>query len=841
MATTNEAPNGEITPEEAARVRAAVGKREQAPSSRQQSMLFDSWRDAADQLGSPFEVERIPVSKLRAMRRDPMLGFGLSFIKTPHVRARWHMNAKSPNGPNAQIAAHADHDMRRIYASFMLQMLNILDFGFQAIGKRFEFGSPAGTFVETNPDTGEETESPIWSEGNVDPIRFKPFVALPPETVEPLWTPQGEFNGINYKPSGNASPAGGMNATPRSGGANDSNDGWDIDLYHSLWATHEKEQNFGSIFGYPRLGYAYRYWWSYWFRWSIADRAFEKKADPSVLVRHPDGDIDLGNGETMPAGEYALLMGERMRSGGVIALPSEVYEDQTGKGNVPLWDIAFTKDATNFDPFDKSFDYLDIQKLRALAIPEQAFLEGKGGTSSRNVAAELGDSFTESQAVLSAQLVDQINRYVLPQWLAVNYPEFMAEGGTVTLVMQGFADEDIAFTTQVINLIGQQESGMREVLKLVDLKKLLESRGTPIASFDEQQRRQQEMVESAQAAAPPLTAPVPGEAVGVVPNGAGFATYINPREVIHLSESGTDFIESLPPSQHYEDKAIKGFSRSMWNAYNNLYRDEYESIISEIEEGEAPIEFSDDVELAVMDYVDRARELVRDARGSRLWPQTLQLSQNLLGKIMRRAARVELSRSRLKGRVDQEQFDDWLEAHLAQITSKINETTRGEVRDFMARKMQEGVTDRVELAQLAREHFAEFPKWKTDRLVRTEVRDAYNQATLIAAEANGIELVQATDADSGDTDKDCMDRAGKVFTVAEAKEEDEHPNGTLGWKIVPIQLSIETAELDGRITNFIPEEGKVQFAESVLDPLRREYLQTVVDFAISQREEVDAI
>ena len=53
---------GVVTPEEATRVRASVTKKEQAPSSRVQS-LFGNWKDVSDQLGSPFEVERIPLSK----------------------------------------------------------------------------------------------------------------------------------------------------------------------------------------------------------------------------------------------------------------------------------------------------------------------------------------------------------------------------------------------------------------------------------------------------------------------------------------------------------------------------------------------------------------------------------------------------------------------------------------------------------------------------------------------------------------------------------------------------------------------------------------------------------
>ena len=131
-----------------------------------------------------------------------------------------------------------------------------------------------------------------------------------------------------------------------------------------------------------------------------------------------------------------------MRSGGVIALPSEVYEGMNGTGTVRQWEIEFTKDATNFEPFDKSFEYLDVQKLRSLFIPEQAFLEGKGGTSSRNVADTMGTAFDESQAVLSRQIADTINRYIFPQWLAANYPDFVTnEGGTAEIVIEGFGDD----------------------------------------------------------------------------------------------------------------------------------------------------------------------------------------------------------------------------------------------------------------------------------------------------------------------------------------------------------------------------------------------------------------
>lgn len=555
---TDGADTATVAPEDAAAIRASASGPEQSPSQQQQA-IFANWRQVADTLGDPYSVELIPVSKLRMMRRDPIIGFGLSFIKTPHIRAKWFIDAKDANGPNAQIAAHLDHDLRQIYASFVLQWCNSLDFGFQALARRFQFQIPSGTYLA--PDAkGDLSEQPIWNQGSIQPLSWKPFVALPPETVEPLWAPDGSFFGIDY--DGTAAQGGGAsgsaNAPPSGTGAKKKNDDkFEIDLNHALWITNEKDQNFGSIFGYPRLGYAYRYWWSYWFRWAIADRAFEKKADPSILIYHPEGKFtDPSTGAEIAYADYALQMGTRMRSGGVITLPSTPYEGPNGPTNIREWEIDSTQDMMNFDPFDKSFDYLDIGKIRSLWIPEQSLVEGKGGTSSRNVAAEFDSSFTESQAVMSAQITETINRWIIPQWLAINYPEFIQNNGTAKIVIQGFADEDVQFTQQVIQLIGQQQTGINKLLTLVDLPKVLDDAGVPILDPLAQKKAQSDLIAQLQAGQPPGVAPVsgPGGRVGVVPSNSagqqpapqdpnapapsstGFSMqYIQPREVIYLS------------------------------------------------------------------------------------------------------------------------------------------------------------------------------------------------------------------------------------------------------------------------------------------------------------------
>ncbi len=781
---------GDVTPEEAAAIRSSVAGREQAPGTRQQAAIFSNWREAADRLGSPFEVEHIPISKLRAMRRDPMLFFGLSFIKTPHVRARWFINARSNAGPNAALAAHLDYDLRRIWASFVLQYFNSLDFGFQPIVKRYEVHTPAAFYIETNPDTGERQELPAWSEGGIEPIAWKPFVALPPEGVEPIWKGD-DFNGISYQAPESATSGSGEKPKEIK-----------IDVYHSLWVTNEQAQNFSSIWGYPLLGYAYRYWWSYWFRWAIADRAFERKADPSVKVYHPDGEfVDDISGQTLSYGEYALMIGERMRSGGVIALPSETYEDIQGRGTMRQWDIDFTKEAVNFDPFDKSFEYLDVQKLRSLAIPEQAFLEGKGGTSSRNVAAEMGESFVESQAVRSKQLQEVVNRFVIPQWVAVNYPEFLADGGSATLEIQGFADQDIEFARAVIQLIGQDALGAQEMLKLVDLEKMLDDAGMPIADIATQTRRENEIAQQATLQGPPAVAGIPGQQVGTAPAPTGFNAYINPPDHmrIELAAPSTEFIKSLPDSQHYQDQSVRSYARQLFNIYRGVYADELATAVEAIRRGGEVQEEDAPVEAAISDMIGRATALLRQWQRSQLWPSALDRSKDLFQKIANRAATLESKRVSKGSQLDPEDRDAWIDDHMTDFAVKVADTTRSEIQDFLSKRMEEmeaeqGAIDTDKLADEVQEHFSDFADWKARRVARTETRNVYNAATLLAARAADIARVQAIDAQYGETDKDCEDRDGQIFDVDNAWDEDEHPNGTLGWRMVPANLSIEYEE-----------------------------------------------
>lgn len=808
--------NGAISPEEAAQIRASVASKEQAPSVQAQTQLFGGWRQAADTLGSPFEVERIPLSKLHAMRRDPMLAFGLSFIKTPHVRAKWHIDARGQEGPNAQIAAHLDHDLRLIYGEFVSGYLNSLDYGWQAMAKRFvEQENIAGTFIETNPDTGEQEEKPIWSEGNINPIGWKPFITLPPDIVEPQWAGQGEFNGIQYSTEGNRPIAGVSSISEKT-------DKLTIDLYHSLWVTNERESNFGRLWGYPRLGYAYRYWWSYWFLWTIRDRAFERKIDPSIKVFHPEGTfLDETTGEEIAYRDYALSIADRIRSGGAIAMPSEPWEDINGRGTIRKWDLEYVTEAVDFSQFDNPLEDMQVQKLRSLWIPELAFIEGGGGTSSRNVAKELGSSFVESQAVLSQQIAAHVNRWVIPQWLAVNYADFVEQGGEAKLVIQGFTDQDVEFTNQVVQLIGQQERGQQELLKLVELESLLKDKGIPINDFATQQRRQDEIEQAAAEAQAPVTNATAG-GTGVAPAAAGFTAYYGDAGAVHFSSTGTEFVENLPQTKHYEDKTIKGFARQMHNVFKQLLDDEYEQAALAISKSKEKIELTDE-----MVELSRASDLLKAWKSSSRWPQAINRAKEILKSILKRSIRNELKTMKDGKMPDEDTLDKWVNDRLEKMIPKIAGTTREEVLQFVATQITKGVTDKAELSSLIREHFTDFPTWKASRIARTETRDVFNAGTLLAAEESGLKRVQALDALEGDTDPGCENRDGEIFTISTAWKEDEHPNGTLAWRPVPAELAIQYETRDG--SSFDEERNILHLSDSMTPDEERDVKKQVLD------------
>lgn len=814
---------------EIAAIKASTGGKEQAPSQQLQAGAFGvpgTWAGAANALMQPYDVERIPINKLRQMRRDPMIAFGLWFIKSSLVKANWNIDAKDRNGPNAQVAAFVDEALRDIYPRFVMQYLLCLDFGFSGIVKRFKQDIPAGQFIDESGNL-----QPIWNQGNIQAIMWKPFVPLFPEYSEPIWTPQGDFNGITYTipPEATASAKGKTVIK--------------FDVYHSLWTTNEKDSVFGNMYGYPRIGYAYRYWFSYWFWWGLHDRHFEKDADPATLVRYPVGKHINESGIAINNSEIALEVGEQARSGSTIALPSDLQMDPTtgARTNLYEWDISQIENNNNFDAFLSAFEYVDVLKLRSILVPEQSLIEGGGGTSSRNVAAEMGSIFQESQAVLMMEIDDVINKFVIPQLVAENFPEFINNGGSAKKITKGFKTEDVDFAKQLIQLVGQSDP-----LALgVDFQQLVDDLGVPTLKGQDAVNAK-DRLQNLQVGQPALQQATPSQ-VGVSPartvaggtnvsqqtgvnqpSVTGFSdhVYVQPLEYIQLSDNaGTKFVSSLPRSKHYDDEAIKAMSVQMFNLWNKELSAQYADFVGWFTEQRS-------LELADRNDIEKkVRSLIRHWQGDRSLlkgaiDKTLNLSKRMIG----RAASIELKKANLASdfNEDGDPVSSWVEANVDNMASSIDNTVRNELVAFLTREIEQG-HDQEQIVNNLREHFSDFPTWKAARIARTATRDVYNAATLFAADAAGLDHVQAVDAQFGPTDTECEDRDGEIFTIGEALKVDEHPNGTLAWRVLKASdLKIDTT-YSSNGTRAKYENGTVYLSNDLSKDERRQYLLALGD------------
>lgn len=802
---------GKVDPREAALIEKSLKGPSQVPTTRDATPAGTDWKRISSELGAPYDPTKVPLRRLREMREDPMIAFAMHYIIVPLARANWHMDARDANGPNAQVAAFVDAAWRMIHARYIMQHAGgTLAFGYQAMGKRFQMANPGGIYIDESGNA-----QPSWSEGGIEPTIWKTFAALEPEKVTPRFIDtgpnEGDFDGIDLE----LDLASRRTSKPGASGGRSKKQGnqntIEIDVYHSLWATGDRDHVFGSLYGKPRIRHAYRYWHSYWWRWLQYDRAFERMAIPPIVAYHPDGNwTDPESGEEIPYQTIALNAAEKLRANAIAAVPSTLAASGVEeKGTIKReWEFEFLepKNGNIFEKFEQAFNYLDVMKLRSVWVPEQAFIEGEGGTSSRNVAAQMAEIFIESQALLWEDIADHINRFIIPQILITNFPEFVAAGGYCRIIGHGFAKEDIELLKQLIQLIGQADP-----LALgVDIKEALRRLNVPIMSPEALQAQQAQVARAAATGAPPgvdggrrglSVVPLnPGQTNGgsvPEPNApgssvTGFAddiwdgprmAYVQPVESITLTDT-EDFLASLPASKHYSDKTMKALAVQLRKAWLAHYRDLYPDFAQHLDQY-TNLDLADRPSVAKKAAVKIANRLIREWEvNSASMNRVAERSRKVIEKMLKRAIRLESKSINTSVDIDEDKMTSWLDDQTGKLIRNTHDTVKDEMHEFLVSRIRDGQSPQ-EIAKGVREHFEDFPGWKATRVARSETRDAHNIGTLLTGEAAGLKWTKATDGET--FDQDCKDRNGKLYTIREAFKEvtKEHSNGTLGFDLIP--------------------------------------------------------
>lgn len=151
-----------------------------------------------------------------------------------------------------------------------------------------------------------------------------------------------------------------------------------------LWSVYRRDLN--QYYGQSRLYGAFNPWWEKWSEGGFRDMRrlwYYKNAFRSPIIRHPDGSVTLPDGSITTHKEIARSIGEWLRSGFQLTLPST----KDAGGNF-LWEI---EDAKGNDTPGGLLDYggdINAELFEGLGIPEEVVASeayGFGSSSGRSV------------------------------------------------------------------------------------------------------------------------------------------------------------------------------------------------------------------------------------------------------------------------------------------------------------------------------------------------------------------------------------------------------------------------------------------------------------------------
>lgn len=740
-----------------------------------------------------FNPMRVGIADLRRMRLDAMIKMGLYYAKAPIVRADWEIHCEDP-----VIKAAVREIVGRVRQSWLKTALLKLDYGFQGAVKDYELGRLETTYED--PETGDIL--PVWDDDVVKPVVIGKPIPIPPEYAR-VHLEDGHFAGIETTIGGGTAEDGVIPAE------------W------ALWFTNEFEEEHRNYYGVSRILPAYEAWYSYWFTFHMRSRHVEMDADPALQIWYPTGDYTDANGEKRSNRDAALEAGAALRGGATIAWPSDVHVDEQGKATpIALWRAEFLTGGENLEAFNRVLSDLEIQKLRATLVPEEALVSTVGGLNSGMKAKSYGQIFTESLEMEAADLDAYFTDYQIRPIVEANWGKDAPECKIVTT---GFQQEDLSLASELIKIAFNLDPNALPIR----FEELLERLNLPQYTAAEQTEREEAAAEAAQqaqraqaAAAGGVPEGPSGASVGTLPGESG----PDPQEL----SASQDRARRTPRKYERERIDLGGTVQSTapdWARRENERRQHNVDAIAERLRGLSQqmygdlfdtaadaLEDEDTIELGITDAVSslmgRIGRAVRDRIGN--WRDRLQGEH---ASMYHAAGLAELHRLGLSGEswdVGRDEVQEWAREHAGELVKTIERTVVEQtVRPWLTKALSEagygaapdGIpVSTYELSAQLRDKFANYPQWMAERLVRTESMRGYNLSAADMWERVGVIEVEEYDGlggKTGQTDEHCLARNGRVVTLEEFREDTlkEHPNGTLG--AVPVTVDVELRPLYG--------------------------------------------
>ena len=383
---------------------------------------------------SPYAVS---IETRKRMRLDPQIGLALAAIKAPVMGLAWRAESADP-----AVARFVEAALRPIWRSLVRSALNAVEFGFQAHEKVWQVAdlvveepSPQGTIVRTYHHA----------------VTYRKVKDLDPASVVILADGRGNFAGFKQLTTEVVVPA-----------------------EKAFVVTLGKE--WGNLYGTARLDAAYEPW--YWCRVTYAscNRYFERKGDPPIKG-HAPAEVRLDeDGNEVNSLDEANAVIHSLRAGGTAVFPDE--RDEHGN---PRWDFEFMLDDKRADMFLDYIQHLEVMKLRALLVPERVLTQ-EGAAGSYALAQEHTDTFLRSEELLIQELLDHINRYLIPQLIFYN---FGPSAPPVHVTTTGLSRSNRELMKELVLRLLDVERGSgsdrrADLASVIDAVKLLEELNLPV-------------------------------------------------------------------------------------------------------------------------------------------------------------------------------------------------------------------------------------------------------------------------------------------------------------------------------------------------------------------------
>jgi hypothetical protein len=383
-------------------------------------------------------ARRLPTHTKLEMLRDPVIAMAQGFISASLVKARRAIEC-------------VDEDKRRFFEAmfrswereFILQAAQAVSLGSCGLIKRFAFQVPEPVEID---------EPPVWTAAAV-PYIVRGFDAVYPLGSFPRFDNKGRiFQGM------------------------DTSDGR-VDVFFSLWITIGQARAFGAYGGSGRLENVYRDWWAKQFGRDLYLVWLQKQINPATKAGYPPGKTSSGKAHQ----DIALAVGDSVRSGSTVALPTTVYsivDQMTGDERlsaVQQWTLDFLESSRSVGQFHEVDDHHDQKMSLGMLLPPQMYLNVKQSALGGPTTADVLTKLAEDLLLIDAADIDRhVNEYVFPAVARANFPP---DSPPVRVRTVGLAPES---RTQLFEIVRSLLGRMDIDPSAVDMREALDRLGIPL-------------------------------------------------------------------------------------------------------------------------------------------------------------------------------------------------------------------------------------------------------------------------------------------------------------------------------------------------------------------------